>query len=309
MLSNFSDVDLRKLRIFCSIVEAGGFTAAQVRLNTSLPRLSTLVRDLEIRLGYSLCRRGKGGFHLTEQGAQTYAAAQELYADIERFRQRVEMLNERFPEFLHIGSVDNLLTLDVAPLPLALKRFREKSPDTRIDLQIMRADELEQSVLEGRLHLAIGCFNHQLSGLHYQALFEEEQNLYCGRGHPFFPRSDESLSDDEICAADYVNRGYMLESRRPHNLQFASPVSAFSMEAIATLVASGTCIGYLPTHYADIWVARGLLRPILSTRLAYRAAFHCITRQGQTPTGAFEQFLSLLSTEQQGLNEEMQAGR
>jgi len=67
MLTNLSDVDLRKLRIFCTIVEAGGFTAAQVRLNTSLPRLSTLVRDLEIRLGYSLCRRGKSGFQLSEQ--------------------------------------------------------------------------------------------------------------------------------------------------------------------------------------------------------------------------------------------------
>ena len=93
MLTNLSDVDLRKLRIFCTIVEAGGFTAAQVRLNTSLPRLSTLVRDLEIRLGYSLCRRGKSGFQLSEQGAQTYAAAQELYADIDRFHRRGVMLS------------------------------------------------------------------------------------------------------------------------------------------------------------------------------------------------------------------------
>ncbi|MCY1394245.1 Hca operon transcriptional activator [compost metagenome] len=303
MLTNLSDVDLRMLRIFCSIVDAGGFTAAQVRLNTSLSRLSVLVRDLEVRLGYTLCLRGKGGFQLTAQGAQTYAAAQELYADIDRFRQRVVMLNERFPEFLKIGSVDNLLTLDLAPLPLAISLFRKTSPDTRIDVQILRADELEQAVLEERLQLGIGCFNHQLSGLHYQPLFEEEQNLYCGKGHPFFSRSDDSLDDDEICAADYVNRGYMLESRRPHNLHFGNSVSAFSMEAIAMLVSSGTCIGYLPTHYAEIWVGRGSLRPILPARLAYSAAFHCITRQGQTPKGALEQFLGALFTAQQQLKD------
>lgn len=301
MLTNLSDLDLRMLRIFCSIVEAGGFTAAQVGLNTSLPRLSVLVRDLETRLGYTLCLRGKGGFQLTEQGAQTYAAAQELYADIDRFRQRVVMLNERLPEFLQIGTVDNLLTLDVAPLALAITIFRKDSPNTRIDLQIRRADELEQAVLEGRLHLAIGCFNHQLSGLLYQPLFEEEQNLYCGRGHPFFSRSDESLSDNDICAADYVDRGYMLESRRPHKLRFSNSVSAFSMEAVATLVSSGTCIGYLPTHYADIWVKRGVLRTILPARLAYRAAFHCITRQGQTPKDSLEQFIHALFAAQQKL--------
>ncbi|MFP3520087.1 LysR family transcriptional regulator, partial [Pseudomonas sp. SIMBA_077] len=78
------------------------------------------MRDLEIRLGYSLCRRGKSGFQLSEQGAQTYAAAQELYADIDRFHRRVVMLNEKYPEFLQIGSVDNLLSLDQAPLPQAL---------------------------------------------------------------------------------------------------------------------------------------------------------------------------------------------
>ncbi|NWL77291.1 LysR family transcriptional regulator [Pseudomonas taiwanensis] len=294
MLTNLSDVDLRRLRIFCSVVEAGGFTAAQVRLNTSLPRLSTLVRELEVRLGYSLCRRGKGGFQLTEQGAQTYAAAQELYADIDRFHQRVVMLNEQYPEFLQIGSADNLLSHPEAPLPRALNLFRKASPRTRIDLQILRADELEQAVLEGRLHLAIGCFNHQLSGLHYRSLFEEEQNLYCGRGHAFFERPDEHLSNQEIETADYVDRGYMLESRRPYDLRFGHCVSAFSMEAIATLIASGTCIGYLPTHYADIWVARAMLRPIAPQRLAYRAAFHCITRQGQTPTNALARLLQAL---------------
>lgn len=296
MLTNLSDVDLRKLRIFCSIVEAGGFTAAQVRLNTSLPRLSTLVRDLEVRLGYTLCSRGKRGFQLTEQGAQTYTAALELYADIDRFHQRVVMLNQKYPEFLQIGSVDNLLSLSRAPLPLALNTFRQASPHTRIDLQIMRADELEQGVLEGRLHLAIGCFNHQLSGLNYHALFEEEQNLYCGRGHPFFSRADEQFTDEEIGAADYVDRGFMLESRRPHKLRFRHSASAFSMEAIATLIASGTCIGYLPTHYADIWVARRMLRSIAPHRLGYSAAFHCITRQGQSPSEPLAKLLLALTS-------------
>ena len=49
---------------------------------------------------------------------------------------------------------------------------------------MLRPDELERAVLEERLHLAIGAFHHQLSGLNYQPLFEEEQNLYCSAGHP-----------------------------------------------------------------------------------------------------------------------------
>lgn len=67
------------------------------------------------------------------------------------------------------------------------------------------------------------------------------------------------------------------------------------------MLVSGTCIGYLPTHHANMWVSRGLLRLILPARLAYSAAFHCIARQGQTPKGAPKQFLGALFTARQEL--------
>lgn len=294
MLSNFTDVDLRMLRIFCSIVEAGGFTAAQVRLNTSLPRLSVLVRDLEIRLGYSLCTRGKAGFQLTEEGKATYAAAQELFTDIGRFRQRTAALHGGQPDFLQIGTVDSLITCQEAPLSRAISAYRKEHPETLIELHIMRPDELEQAVLEGRLQLAIGAFHHRLSGLNYQSMFEEEQCLYCSAEHPLFARDDETLGVEEICAADYVDRGYMAENRRPHDLRFARTINAFSMEAIATLVLSGTYIGYLPKHYAQTWVVSGQLRALQAERLSYRSEFHCVTRQGQEVKPALANFLYCL---------------
>jgi len=294
MLSTLTDVDLRMLRIFCSIVEAGGFTAAQARLNTSLPRLSVLVRDLEIRLGYSLCTRGKAGFQLTEEGQATYVAAQELFTDINRFRQRTTTLHGGLPDFLQIGTVDSLITCVEAPLSRAIALYRKDCPNTRIDLHIMRPDELEQGVLEGRLQLAIGAFHHRLSGLHYQSMFEEEQNLYCSSEHPFFSRDDSTLGIEEICAVDYVDRGYMAENRRPHDLRFSKSIKAFSMEAIATLLLSGTYIGYLPTHYAAAWVKEGKLRELQPGRLSYRSEFHCATRQGQESRPALTKFLECL---------------
>lgn len=66
------------------------------------------------------------------------------------------------------------------------------------------------------------------------------------------------------------------------------------MEAIATLIFSGTYLGYLPTHYAAHWVERNQLRALLPERLAYRSAFHCITRQGQVPKAALAGFLDAL---------------
>lgn len=295
MLENLTDVDLRMLRIFCSIVDAGGFTAAQVPLNTSLSRLSVLVRDLEVRLGYSLCKRGKSGFQLTEEGEETYAAAQELFSNIGRFRERTGVLSGHHRDLLRVGTVDSLITLEHSPIPAAIARLRAEQPGTHIDLHVMRPDELEQAVLVERIQVAIGAFHHRLSGLQYQALFEEEQHLYCGSGHPFFQRSDQDLTFEELSAADYVDRGYVAENKRPCELRFSSAVSAFSMEAIALLIFSGTYIGYLPTHYAATWVDRGLMRSIMPQRLAYRSAFHCITRQGLEQKSTVSSFLSALT--------------
>lgn len=295
MLVNLTDVDLRMLRIFCSIVDAGGFTAAQVPLNTSLSRLSVLVRDLEIRLGYSLCKRGKSGFQLTEEGEETYAAAQELFSNIGHFRQRTAVLSGRHRDLLRIGTVDSLITLTHSPIPAVIAQLRAAQPSVHIDLHVMRPDELEQAVLEERIQVAIGAFHHRLSGLYYQPLFEEEQHLYCSSGHPFFLRSDQNLTFEELSAADYVDRGYVAENKRPCELRFASAVSAFSMEAIALLILSDTYIGYLPTHYAASWVERGRLRSIMPQRLGYRSAFHCITRQGVEQKDTVSGFLDALT--------------
>ncbi|MFU7526831.1 LysR family transcriptional regulator, partial [Pseudomonas paraeruginosa] len=78
-----------------------------------------------------------------------------------------------------------------------------------------------------------------------------------------------------ICAADYVGRGYMAESQRPHALRFRHGINAYTMEAIAPLVFSGTYIGSLPTHYAANWVAAGRMRALRPSQLAYDSEFPC----------------------------------
>jgi len=92
MIGNIFDVDLKMIRIFCAIVEAGGFTAAHAILNISLPRLSTTISDLETRLGVRLCQRGRNGFRLTSEGAAIYEAAQALLLDLDKFRTRIASL-------------------------------------------------------------------------------------------------------------------------------------------------------------------------------------------------------------------------
>ncbi|MDX1392567.1 MAG: LysR family transcriptional regulator, partial [Rheinheimera sp.] len=72
------DVDLRLLRLFVTIVECGGLSAAESRLNIGRSTISAHLSDLEVRLGVTLCKRGRSGFELTDPGRITYQASLEL---------------------------------------------------------------------------------------------------------------------------------------------------------------------------------------------------------------------------------------
>jgi DNA-binding transcriptional LysR family regulator len=82
-------MDLRLLRVFRSVVDCGGMSAAELELNIGTSTVSRHVKDLETRLSLVLCRRGRGGFALTDEGQRVYdealafLAIQIEFADLE----------------------------------------------------------------------------------------------------------------------------------------------------------------------------------------------------------------------------------
>jgi DNA-binding transcriptional LysR family regulator len=268
------DVDLKLLRVFAAVVEHGGFGPAQAVLNVSLSRLSSMIAELERRLGLRLCHRGRVGFRL------------------EGFRAEVGALRGRLVGNLSIGMVDNIVSNPECRLSEVISRFCARDQEVRVSLHIDAPPELEQRVMDGRLDLVIGAFHHALPALDYRLLFDEEQTLYCGAGHPLFRRADASVSLEDVSACAYAGRGYP-EEKLPVQLKPAT--TSDSMEGLAMFVLSGRFIAFLPTHYALQWVERGQMRPILPRRLAYRSQFHAVTRKAGAPTLVMRAFLNDLA--------------
>ena len=51
VLGQLSDMDLRLLQVFKSVVECGGMSAAELELNIGTSTVSRPIKDLETRLG------------------------------------------------------------------------------------------------------------------------------------------------------------------------------------------------------------------------------------------------------------------
>lgn len=295
LLGRVSDVDLRLLRIFQTVVNCGGFSAAEIDLGIGRSTISTHIGELEDRLGTRLCQRGRGGFALTTRGKKIYEASLGLMKSLDDFRNEVNADQDAMTGEINIGMVDNIIWDRELRLRNVFRDFSKVATNIDLTLYVLSPDEIERRLLDERLHVGISPVMHEIAGLSYTYLFDEVNYLYCGRDHPLFDRPDADITTADLVRSQYVKKGYAVN----HNLQQANSamgkrVIGFHVEAFALLILSGCYIGFLPEHYASVWEASGDMRRLLPKRYEAVVSFASMTARGRPHTQALGAFLSCL---------------
>lgn len=280
MFGTVSDVDLRLLRVFATVVHCGGFAAAQSALNVSQAQISMQMKRLEERIGMRLCHRGRGGFWLTEEGRDVHDACQALFRSLDEFRSSVASSSGRLGGRLHISVIDNSVFNDGFRLHAAIRSFKENSHDSEIVLYVVAPNEVEQMVLSRSCDLGIGFFPARRQGLEYKPLFTSRMDLYCGRDNPLFGKAPDRLQLEEVFASEHAARGYISAAQLPtFERKFMVRASSSTVEGLITLVLSGKYTAYLPLHYTRHWVQDDRIRPILPNQIGYSSLYEVIIRR------------------------------
>lgn len=295
LLGQLGDADLRLLRVFKSVVECGGMAAAELELNIALSTISRHVRDLEVRLGLVLCRRGRGGFALTPEGEQVYEATLGVLSATDAFRTRLHDIHRRLGGDLHIAVFEKTVSNPQARIAQAIARFQQQVPSARLHLHVGSIGTIERGVIDGQFHLGIIPEHRSSELLSYQDLFGETMLLYAGRGHPWFEPPNSGLDWDDLRQQPLAALSYhspSMELAHQHRLERSA--NASDQEAVATFILSGSFVGFLPDHYAEPFVQAGRMRPVAPDRLRYSCRFLAICRQSPKSsrlTQAFHQTL------------------
>tara|TARA_R110002110_G_scaffold66978_1_gene182952 strand:- start:39932 stop:40852 length:921 start_codon:yes stop_codon:yes gene_type:complete len=296
LLGTVTDNDLRLLRVFRAVVACGGFAAAELELNINRSTISRHIKDLEIRLGVTLCRRGRGGFALTAEGEQVHLSAQKIMAAMQDFQHEVDDLHQQMTGTLGIAIFDKTATNPQCHIHRALAAFDIAAPDVQLEIFVDPINAIERGVIEGRFQLGIIPNHRPSASLDYAALFKEQMYLYCATEHPLFADAGTgSLTAERVREQKYVGIGYHSPNMEAsHQLGLERRATAHDQEAVAHLVLSGRYLGYLPEHYASSFVASGVMRPVLPGVFQYVCEFSAIVRHSPPPSRIVQTLLDAL---------------
>ena len=291
------NADIRLIRIFIRVVEAGGLSAAQADLNLSLSTISEKISALEKRLGVTLCKRGRGGFQLTESGRQVFDECQRLFGSLDQFSRKVAGLRSNLGGSLSIGLLDNIITDPNSPVAATISKLVEVAPALHLLIETRSPGELLRDVVAQKLDLVVGSFPRMALGLAYIDLYEETQNFYCGAGHPLFPLADESIDIDRVRMHRIIARSYWA-ARDIKIFAISAPHATVSnMESEAFLILSGCYLGYLPDHYAEQFVQAGRIRLIRPDIFSYKAKFQIATTEDWRNRPTIRAFVEIMSNQ------------
>lgn len=287
VLGQLDDMDLRLLKVFRAVVQCGGMTAAELGLNIGTSTISRHVKDLETRLGLVLCRRGRAGFALTEEGQRVYDETQRLLSAVDAFRSGVDDIHGRMGGTLELAVFDKTATNPAARLHDAIALFSERAPEVQPSLHVAGLHEIERGVIEGRFAVGVIPAHRSSRSLRYTDLFGETMLLYCGVRHPLFGADHAGLSWARLRGYPFAGLGYHSPNMEL-SLQerLTRRASGFDQEAIATLVLSGRFLGFLPDHYAAGFVAAGQVQAVAPQRFSYACRFVSLLRRSPQPSRA-----------------------
>lgn len=294
-LGQLSDMDLRLLQVFKRVVDCGGMAAAELELNIGASTVSRHVKDLETRLGLTLCRRGRAGFALTVEGQRVYEETLRVLASAEAFRNTIDDIHRRMGGQLEIAVFDKTASNPQAKIGKAIALFDERAPDVALNMHVASINTIERGILDGTFHVGIIPVHRNSPSLLYTPLFEETMLLYCGAEHALFAGDDSHLDWDSLRPYHFAGLGYHSPNMEiSHAAQLPRKATGFDQESIATLVLSGRYLGFLPDHYAESFEQRKQMRAVNPAKLHYACKFVSIIRRSPLPSRATQAFRECL---------------
>lgn len=141
---------LRHMKILVAVYQSGSVTRAAEALHLSQPSVSLAIRELEDYYGVELFTRMGRRIVPTECGKTFYSCAVHVVS-------LMDELETRMRNWDTVGTVRIGATIAIGTnlLPGLVKRFQGEFPELKVEIQVCRASQVEQLILDNRIDLGL----------------------------------------------------------------------------------------------------------------------------------------------------------
>jgi LysR family nitrogen assimilation transcriptional regulator len=164
-------MDLKQLEYFVRVAELGSFTRAAVALDIAQPALSRQVRLLEVELHQTLLTRNGRGAVPTEAGKLLLAHGRGILHQVDRAREELGRVRGSLAGRVAVGLPSSLARVLTVPLTRA---FRLQMPDATISISEGLSVAMQESLVTGRLDIAVLYNAQPTADVDIAPLMEEE---------------------------------------------------------------------------------------------------------------------------------------
>ena len=289
-------MELRLLRTFRAVAEAGSFTQAAARIHLTQAAVSVHIRQLEEEIGTPLFLRVNKKLYLTETGRALLDHAETILRAHDEAKAALASLGQSSRGRLRIGVTSTTFTLQ--PLPEILSEIKRRF--ALLDLTVVggTSERIVEQILAGHLDVGIVSLPVEASDLTTETLRSDRLVAVMNPTHRL--AGEKSVTMDVLTAEPLILSEHGGNTRRLLDLFFEKnhlePTIIMELqrtEAIIKMVELGFGVTILPQGAVRTGVARGTLRAVSVKELNVRWQFGVAYLKSDYIAPALEVFLKL----------------
>jgi LysR family hca operon transcriptional activator len=258
-------MELRHLRYFVAVAEAGSLTvAAERKLHTAQPSLSRQIRDLEHEVGVPLLRRTPRGVELTDAGTAFLEYARLALAQADSARDAARRAGKVTRSSLAIGF---LTGQEMNWLPEVMRLVRDALPDVEVTVTSMISPALADAVLRGKLDAAF-MRREPASGLVFRTVRREPIVVVLAGDHRL--AAQPAIRPEELVGETFIGvspvapvlRQVIDEYLTRSGLDITPAHDVDNLAMAISLIASTRGVGLAPAYIERLLPATLVTRPL-----------------------------------------------
>jgi DNA-binding transcriptional LysR family regulator len=299
-----TELELRHLRVFAAVFEAGSHTGAARSLGISQSTVSETLAALERAVGVELFRKGaRGAPALTPSGEVLLGYAHRMFALSGELAGALAEASPGVKATLVVSAVESI---GAYVLPLRLAALRERWPAVRVEVLTGSCAEIRERVARGKSDL--GLVLEPETGPETGVILAKARLLILAA--PTHRLAHGVAPADELrrCEFSMCDAGGNYHQALLHHFE-AAGVPAPRMQALGTIegvkrgiLEGGTALGLLPEHAVERELRDGVLAEVRVSPALPRVVLRAVLPPGAPGSPVVDDLIdSLRGSHQRGL--------